>query len=244
MPDSPVENQLRPIEKASALVGNRLALAGTILYFLEWAAIAFLADIPTDRLGQDSTAIVEAYSGEARATALAAGWFSVVLLGRVLFVVALRKAFRDSGRESTLLDFAVGAMIMSVAVEVVSFSLPAAAAFLAENGADSSAVVALDSAGSMAFLLVFAPIGVSVLAGAAAMITTRLFKRWLGWLGVVAGVLAIVGGILAGAALGDDGSFHDWGAQPTEIGVGLFWIWMITTSAILWRRRPPGAAVD
>jgi len=41
-----------------------------------------------------------------------------VLLGRILFVVGLRKAFRDSGHESALLDFAVGAMAVSVAIEI------------------------------------------------------------------------------------------------------------------------------
>jgi hypothetical protein len=117
------------------LIGNRLALAGAILYLLEWAAIAFLAELPTDRLGENAGAITEAYSGEARTTALAAGWFSAVLLGRILFVAAVRKAFRDSGRESALLDFALGAMAVSVAIEIVSFSLAPAAAWLAENNA-------------------------------------------------------------------------------------------------------------
>jgi hypothetical protein len=73
------------------LIGNRLALAGAILYLLEWAAIAFLAEQPTDRLGENAGAITEAYSGEARTTALAAGWFSAVLLGRILFVAACER---------------------------------------------------------------------------------------------------------------------------------------------------------
>ena len=220
------------------LVGNRLALAGAILYLLEWAAIAFLAELPTDRLGDDPAAIADAYAGEARAAAFAAGWFSIALLGRVLFVVGLRRAFRDSGRDSALLDFALGAMIVSVAVEIASLSLASAAAWIAENGAGTDAIVALDAAGSIMFLLAIAPIGASVLASAFAMLDARLFRGWIGWLAVAAGVLMIVGGFVAPAALGDDGDFKDWGEQPFAFGALVFWIWMLATSIVLWRNRP------
>lgn len=220
------------------LVGNRLALAGAVLYLLEWVAIAFIAELPTDRLGDDAGAIAAAYEGEATAMALAAGWFSFVLLGRVLFVAAVRRAFHDSGRRSALLDFALGAMIVSVAIEIVSLGFPAAAAWIADNGSDQSAIVALDSAGSIIFLLVFAPIGVSVASTAAAMLGARLFPAWVGWLGVVAGVLLIAGGILAAAALGDAGDFHDLGEQPSAFGALVFWTWMLATSVILWRSTP------
>jgi hypothetical protein len=235
--------RLRTADRVSGLVGNRLALAGTILYLLEWVAIAFLgfAELPTDLLGEDPAAIVQAYGGQMPAIALGAGWFSVVLTGRILFVAALRKAFRDSGRESAILDFAVGAMIMSVAIEVVAVSFPAVAAVLVDNGADSSVVVTLDSTASILFMLVFGPLGVSVLAGAALIMTTGLFRGWLGWLGIIAGILVILFGILGVAALGNGAGLLDRGAQLTGIGVPLFWIWMIATSVILWRRRPRGA---
>ena len=224
--------------RRAELVGNRLALAGAVLYLLEWAAIAFLPELPTDRLGDDPGAIVDAYRGHAGATALAAGWFSFVLLGRVLFVAAVRRAFHDSGRRSTLLDFALGAMIVSVAIEIVSLSLPAAAAWIADTEPSEAAIVALDAAGSIAFLMVFAPIGASVIAIAAVMSASGLFPRWVGWLGLGAGALTIVGGIIEAAALGDDGTFHDLGELPTSFGALAFWIWMIATAVILWRRTP------
>jgi hypothetical protein len=220
------------------LVGNRLALVGAVLYLLEWVAIAFIAELPTDRLGDGEAEIAAAYAGEAGAVALAAGWFSFVLLGRVLFVAAVRRSFHDSGRSSTLLDLALGAMIVSVAVEIVSLAMPAAAAWIAENGGDEAAIVALDAAGSAAFLMVFAPIGVAVAAIAATMLATRLFRAWVGWLGVAAGVLLIVGGVLALRALGDDGDFKELGQQPSAVGALAFWVWMLVTSIILWRRTP------
>ena len=230
------------MEARAELVGNRLALAGAVLFLLEWAAIVFLAELPTDRLGDGGAEIAAAYEGEAAGTALAAGWFSFVLLGRVLFVAAVRRSFHDSGRRSTLLDFALGAMIVSVAVEILALSLPAAAGWIADNGGDQSAIVALDAAGSIAFLMVFAPIGVAVGSIALAMLATRLFRAWVGWLGFVAGVLLIVGGVLAARALGDDGDFKELGGTPSAIGAVGFWVWMLVSGVLLWRSAPRRAA--
>jgi hypothetical protein len=124
------------------------------------------------------------------------------------------------------------------AIEIASLSLAPAAAWIADNGGSADAIVALDAAGSIMFLMVFAPIGVAVLACGIAMLDTRLFRGWLGWLGVAAGSLMIVGGFLAAAAVGDDGDFNELGEQPSAIGALLFWLWLLATSAVLWRRRP------
>jgi len=59
------------------LVGNRLALLGTVLYFMEWVVIPFAPSLPTDRLGHDPAATVAAYADHPGTTALLAGWLSV-----------------------------------------------------------------------------------------------------------------------------------------------------------------------
>ena len=156
----------------------------------------------------------------------------------MLFVVGLRRAFRDSGRDSALLDFALGAMIVSVAIEIASLSLASAAAWIADNGGSEDAIVALDAASSIMFLVMIAPIGVAVLASSTEMVSSRLFRGWIGWLGVAAGVLMVVGGFFAAAALGDDGDFKELGEQPFAIGAVVFWIWMLVTAIVLWRTRP------
>jgi hypothetical protein len=156
----------------------------------------------------------------------------------VLFAVGLRRAFRDSGRDSALLDFAVAAMAVSVAIEIASLSLSAAAAWIAENDGSADAIVALDAAGSIMFVLVVGPIAVSVLAASLASLQAGVFRRWLSWLGVVAGVLLLVGGFVAARAVGDEGEFKEWGEQPFAIGALLLWIWMMATSIVLWRRHP------
>jgi hypothetical protein len=227
--------------KRAQLVGNRVALVGAVMYFLEWVAIVSIPSVPTDKLGRDPVAIVAAY-GHPKAIGVAAGWFSVVLFGRVIFTIGLRDAFRGLRGERLFANIAVAAMGLSVAIEVISFGITAAAAWVAHTGGNQSAVVTLDAASEVAFELVFGPIGVSVLAGSIAMILSRLFPRWLGWVGALGGSLLIIGGILAVGGLGATGTFHDVAGALSSIPVPIVWIWMIGTSIVLFRATPRVAA--
>src|SRR2546423_10727363 len=134
------------------LVGNRIALVGTVMYFLEWVAIVSIPSVPTDKLGQNPAAIVAAY-GHPKAIGVAAGWFSVVLFGRVIFALGLRDAFRGLRRERLFANIAVAAMALSVAIEVISFGMTAAAAWVADAGGNQGAVVSLDAASEVVFQL-------------------------------------------------------------------------------------------
>jgi hypothetical protein len=224
------------------LIGNRIALVGTVMYFLEWVAIVSIPSVPTDKLGRDPASVVAAY-GHPKAIGVAAGWFSVVLLGRVIFTIGLRDAFQGLRRERLFANIAVAAMALSVAIEVISFGMTAAAAWLAGGGGNQNAVVTLDTASEVVFELVFGPIGVSVLAGSIAMILSRLFPRWLGWIGVVGGSLLVVGGILDVGGLGATGSFHDIAGALSSVPVPIVWVWMIGTSIVLFRATPRRVAM-
>jgi hypothetical protein len=219
------------------LIGNRIALVGAVMYFLEWVAILAIPSVPTDKLGRDPGSVVAAYD-HPKAIGVAAGWFSVFLFGRVVFTIGLRDAFRGLRRERLFANVAVAAMALSVAIEVISFGITAGAAWLAAWGGGQSAVVSLDAASEVLFQLVFGPIGVSVVAGSIAMLLSRLFPRWLCWVGVVGGSLLVVGGILGVGALGATGSFHDVAGAFTSIPVPIVWIWMIATSIVLFRATP------
>jgi hypothetical protein len=219
------------------LVGNRIALVGTIMYFLEWVLIVSIPSVPTDKLGRDPAAIVAAYD-HPKAIGVAAGWFSVVLFGRVVFTIGLRDAFQGLRRERLFANIAVAAMGLSVAIEVISFGMTAAAAWLADTGSNQSAVVALDTASEVVFELLFGPLGVSVLAGSIAMLLSRLFPRWLAWVGLLGGSLLVVGGILDVGGLGASGTFHDVAGAFSSLPVPLVWIWMIGTSVVLFRATP------
>jgi hypothetical protein len=223
------------------LVGNRLVLVGAVMYFLEWVAIVSIPSVPTDKLGRNPAAILAAY-GHPKAIGLAAGWFSVVLFGRVVFAIGLRDAFRGMRRERLFANVAVAAMALSVAIEVISFGTTAAAAWVVDRGADQSAVVALDAVGEVLFQLVLGPIGISVLAASVAMILSRLFPRWLGWVGVIGGSLLVAGGVIAAGGLGASGTFHDVAGALSGVPVPIVWIWMIATAVVMFRasaRRGP-----
>src|SRR5438067_859309 len=217
------------------LRGNRLVLAGAVLYFMEWILIAIAPSLPTDKLGKHPASIAAAYAHHPARTALLAGWLSVVLLGRVLFVAGLRDALRDIPRVRVLLDWAFGAMVLSVAIEIVDYALVASGAWLAHAGAAQATIVALDTAGTVLFLMVFGPVGVSVLAASLAMRGSRLLPAWLCWGGLVGGGLLTVGGIVAAGAQGASGTFHDVGGALGSVRVASVWIWLVATGVVVWR---------
>jgi hypothetical protein len=217
------------------LRGNRLALLGVVLYFMEWVVIPIAPSLPTDKLGQDPALIAAAYAHHPSRTALLAGWLSFVLLGRVLFVGGLRDAVRDSPRATVLLDWAFGAMVVSVVIEIVDYALVASGAWLAHANASADSIAALDTVGTVLVLVIFAPFGASVLAASLGLLASHLFRPWVCWLGVVAGTLLTAGGIIAAAAKGSTGSFHDVGGALASSPVPLVWIWLIVTGVIVWR---------
>jgi len=89
-------------------------LAGVGIYFLEWVGIAAfdIGNVPASQ-GTNAAEILAQYAQHGTATALLAGWESLVLLGRILFVAGIRDGLRKSGAETLLADFAVLAMAAS-----------------------------------------------------------------------------------------------------------------------------------
>ena len=70
------------------------------------------------------------------------------------------------------------------------------------------------------------------------MRSSGLFARWLCWLGIVAGALIVAGGVVGAAGAGDSGTVHDLADPLTGPPVAAFWIWMLATSIVLFRRAP------
>lgn len=225
------------MSRSVALTGNRLVLAGAVLYLLEWVAIiAAGVDVP---LGASASAhdVLSAYAGHADALGWAAGWFSVVELGRVLLMVGLRAALADSGRPQRLMDVAVVAMAVSVALEVVVYAVAAGAAWALGHGGSAATTRTLDAVASSASEMLYGPLGVAMLCAGVAMWRSGLFPRVLCGLALVSGVactaiglaltaprFAAVAGALSAAAL-------------------LLWIWMLWTGVVCWRARRPGVSL-
>lgn len=236
------------------LVGNRLALAGVIIYFLEWAGIvAFnIGNVPASQ-GTKAAEILAQYAQHATAVELLAGWLSLVLLGRILFVAGIRDAMGKSGAETLLADFALVAMAVSVIVEISAWTVAAGGAYAAANGADQSTIVGIDAVANFFTQVIGAPLAVSILAASFAMLRSRLFPAWLCWLGLAAGAIASVYGVIAGAAFAAGGSCTAALCLTGSVLPGLaqllsvtllgVWIWMIATGVVLFRAagRQPAA---
>jgi len=216
------------------LVGNRLVLTGAIMYLLEWVAIvAGHVGVP---LGATvgAAGIARAYGGHADSLGWAAGWFGVVLLGRVLIMTGLRSALADSHRPQRLMDLAVAAMALSVALETCVYAVAAGASWSLGAQGSLAAARSLDAVASQLNHVLYGPLGVSLVAAGIAMWRSGLFPRTLAALGTVAGVLSTLIGLALAAP-------RFSGAADALSSVALlFWVWMIWTGVVLWRARRSG----
>lgn len=219
------------VQRPTTLVGNRWVLVGGVVYLLEWVAIAWAGSVGVGETvvrGTSTADLADSYEGHEDAVAVVAGWFAIVLLFRILLFVGLRRALADSGYRHPLMDFAVAAAGVSVALEVASYGLASAAAGLAEAG-DEASMVAIDRAGAGINLMLFGGLGTAITCAAYCMWRSGLFPMPLNLIGLVSGV-AIVGAQLS-VSPSLSGLFDVLYFFPL-----VFWVWMIWTSVVLWRR--------
>jgi hypothetical protein len=227
--------------QGQALIGNRLTLAGAIIYLAEWVGIIGFqtGNVPAAQ-GAKAAEVVAQYTQHGTGVELLAGWLSLVLLGRILFVAGIRDGLRKSGAETLLADFALGAMAVSVILEIGAFAVAGGAVQALSKGADQSTIVGIDAAANWLDMVIVTPFGVAVLAASFAMLTSRLFPAWLCWLGLAAGVVGTVDGVIMGPAFGAGGAFFQV-AQILSFAALAAWVWMIATGIVLLRaagRKP------
>ena len=214
------------------LVGNRLALIGALLYFTEWVAIVAAGGIDVwFPAGTKPVTVLHGYLGNGDAFSWAAGWFSVVLLGRVLYVVAVRHALARSDSDHPLAMFGVLAMAISVVFELTSSAVVAGTAVAADHGASAGLVTTLDTVATAVEGLLWGTVGVSALAISIAMLSSRLFPRVLCGVGLLAGAMLVVDGLFFGAPS------YAQVASALQLAVPMLWVWMLWTGLLLWRRR-------
>jgi hypothetical protein len=218
-------------------VGNRLALAGAIWYLLE-IPVLFPFVSATAPSPVKAAELVAYYSTQKTNLLIGAAGASVVLLGRIAFSAGARASLRRTAGVRALADLALGAMVLSVVMEIAMTTLFAAAGRMAAGGGEQGGIVALHYAADTIGFAVFPAIGVAVAATALSQIISGEFPRWLGWLGLVDGVIGIATSAFAVATaqnLVEGSSF---------LGAWLFgfWIWMIATGIVLFRRTGRRAA--
>ncbi|HUR13576.1 MAG TPA: DUF4386 family protein [Mycobacteriales bacterium] len=223
----------------SGVVGNRWVLGGAMLYLLEWVAIIPAGDSGPADPGSNRSEVLKLYQDHPRAVLLITTWCAVVLLGRVLIMTGLRQSLRTAAAATPLTDLAVGAMTVSVAMELLSLVSVGTAQVLAEQGGQDDLVAALDTAAAIGWLCVFGPLGVSVACAAWSSLRSRAFPAWIPWVGLASGALLVAGSVLGGPGYLEDGTLRDLSSLGM-IGVPLFWLWMLATGIFLWRRTPRG----
>jgi hypothetical protein len=224
-----------------AITGNRLVLAGAVLYLLEWVAIIPAGDSGPSEAGTRGDKVLALYTAHPTAVAFLATWLSVVLVGRVLIVLGIRDALRSIGANDTLPLFAAAAMTLSVAMELVSEALVGAAGVLAAQSGDPDVIRALDAAAGTTWDVVFGLLGVAVAVSAWAMLRSRAFPLWICAIGLVGGVLMMLVGVFAGPARLHEGIARSI-STTAQVGVPLFWVWMLATGIFLLRRTPARTA--
>jgi hypothetical protein len=211
--------------------GNRLVLIGAVMYLMEWVAIIAASPDAPFGPGTGPAEVIAGYAGQAEKLGWAAGWFSVVLVGRVVFVVGLRAGLVAAGRPTPLIDIAVAAMTMGVVLEVASYGLATAAAVLSDEGR-AAGVLALDRAASEVNAMLIGPTGIAVVCAAVALWLAGLAPRILTILGLTGGAVLVLGAL----ALGAPGHAHALDAATSA--VVLVWVWMLWLGVRFWRRTP------
>lgn len=211
------------------------------MYFLEWVAIAGAGGIGVlFRPGTDPNHVLHGYLGHSDAFGWASGWFGVVLLGRVLFAVGVRRGMRRDARQDALAEFGVLAMLAGVVVEMAAYAVVMGAGIVSAHGGTAGTVAALDSVGLSLDNLVWGATGVAIIGLSWPMLRSTAFPRALSLVGLVGGVVLVIDGLAFNAP-------RFFGLHDTLTGAALLlWIWMIWSSVLLWLRAPSrgGAVAD
>ncbi len=213
------------------LAGNRLVLAGALLYLTEWVAIIGAGGMSVwFAPGTDPDRVLDGYAGHGGEFSWAAGWLGIVLTGRILFALTLQHGLRRSGHDDPLAGWGVLLATVGVIVEATNIAVVAGIAVAADNGATASTVTSLDTVAVALQNGLWGVVGMSVLALTAAMFRSGLFPKALCALGLLAGLPLLVVGLALGSP-----SYADV-AEGLQAGAALMWIWMLWTGVLMWRR--------
>jgi hypothetical protein len=216
--------------RIEALVGNRLVLLGALLYLTELVVVIAVGAGAVLTASAPAAEVAQAYQDRLGAIGFLAGAMSIVLLGRVLVFVGIRDALARSGHADPLLDWAVAAAAVSVALEIVAHGVAVAGARAAENGAGTDSLVLVNEIGAGAGFGIYGGLGVAVGCSAWVMWRSGLFTVPLPVLGGIAAAGLVLSQLLAGPLPAV--------AEQLTLAVVLFWVWMLWAGVALWRRRP------
>ncbi len=156
----------------------------------------------------------------------------------LVFASGLRAVLRLQERYEDVLSSVFLTAAAAFASAQIVFAAVNGALFLNAPQATDSEIKLLVGAVNYLDAVRFMPFGVMVGAASLAMIERPSFARWMGWLGIVSGVLTLVGEVGLFDYYGPIGKLGD----VTQGGLVLFLIWAIAVSITL-LRRPVASAI-
>lgn len=217
----------------SKLIGNRMMLSGALLFISSLVAqgVSYNYGVPSyAEFGLSADELIDSFKGDETLIAVMAGFYGLLAIGRILMIMALKNALTASGRAHPIMEFAVVTMTISVAFEILNYTLYASVAQL--GAAHPEGMWALASISGKLNLLMFAFIGVSVLCSSWAMLRSELFPKVLLILGVIAGIPLALSSLFASPSLDETA----W--LLTAVGARLLIIWILWVSFLVWRKAP------
>lgn len=177
------------------------------------------------------------YVSHGSAAQASIGFAVLGILPLLVFASGLRAVLRLKERDEDVLSSVFLTAAAAFASAQIVFAALNGALFLNAPQATDSGIRLLVGAVNYLDAVRFMPFAVMVGAASLAMIEGRSFARWIGWLGVVSGVLTLVGEVGLFDYYGPIGKL----GNVAQGGLLLFLIWAIAVSITL-LRRPVAAA--
>ena len=168
---------------------------------------------------------------------LAGAAYSLVLLGFtafVVFVAFLHRVLRDAeGPSGWLATVALGAGLLHSAVRFEAQAPRMVGRFRGDALPADLAGVLVDL-NAMAFVITGLLLGLYCASAGAVCVTHRVLPRWLGWFGLISGLLALIAGVVG---MVDPESY-----VPVPFLAGLLWTLIVSILLTVRPRRLPAHA--
>jgi hypothetical protein len=154
------------------------------------------------------------------------------LVPLIVFAAGLKTVLRRrQGDEGVLPTVFFGSALVFASAQIPFAGISAALALGAAHASDSE-ITLLQAALTGLDAFRFMPFGMMVAAGSLAMIDTRTFARWIGWVGVASGAFTLAAMLSFFDPLGPIGKI----GNAAQGGLLLFLIWAAAVSVTLLRR--------
>ena len=207
--------------KVAAIAG----IAGIVLLFIANAQLG------TPPKAEDSAQKVVSFMADKRSQVLI--FVLLFALGYILlltFAAALRAVLKRAGDASPLPDISFGGAVWVTGVGTIAVAALGAAAFRAPS-LEPGTTQALFDANNIAFALLGAPFAALFGAASISAMITRVFPRWITWVGLLIVVLNVV---KLFTLFTRSGSFAPGGGFSI-VAVVPIWIWTIAVGILMIR---------